>query len=136
MLSILKNDPTSCIPNYKSHIVFKRLNIFHFKKTKLFIIRLNNKPHKWLLPCFLSYLMKSNAQLAYEDVIQNEKTWTLSKISFHALWKIHHVSKMMSIDSYQSYKGHAIHTLWKTIFMNKLSKNSLFSNSSMNRNTM
>ena len=57
------------------------------------------------------------------------------KILFHAQWNLNNIVKVMTINTYQTYKVYAIHTLCKIVFMNKLTKNLLDSNSSKNRRT-
>ena len=76
--SLLKSKPTTRLHNpLKSHI---------FKRTHNFLFKENSTPHYWAKTpshqnfyqvCLSSHLMKLNAYLIYQDVVQHEK---------HAIW--------------------------------------------------
>ena len=56
---------------------------------------------------------------------QHDKTIKLRKIYFQVLSNLQNTFKIVSINTYRTYRGHRVYTLDKTPIMNKLTKNSL-----------
>ena len=61
---------------------------------------------------------------------QHDKTIKLRKIYFQVLSNLQNTFKIVSINTYRTYRGHRVYTLDNIPIMNKLTKNSLDSSSS------